>query len=306
MPAGSGVKGDPVGGGTDLLHTDDGVLAAFVFAGHRVVRAVVGHNTELVQAGFGHGDEDRVVLESPGAAAVAVAESGDGDTSLFEGYNVGKSHPRAEQALVEVARQVGGIHRGKGEEGKNKEGNKLSHIFSVIAGAPPWQATIAGNFLAAFTSRGHVLVMFGAWRWLLLLVLVVLITACSRTGRVEGRYGDAENPAILYVFGEDGSWRAEEVVEVASGVFPHGAGLRLLGTYERRGDILLLECTQVSRQEPMTGEFREESIGLPAYSHRLRVEDGALFPVAEEEGQEAAFASDINPLGARKLIPRVD
>ena len=128
------------------------------------------------------------------------------------------------------------------------------------------------------------------------------LTGCDRV-KVEGRYQDAENPAITYVFTRDGAWRAEEVLGVAAGVFPHGSGRRLEGTFGRRGDTLDLKCTTVSRQEPMTGEFCAESVDASAYSHLLRLESGALVPVAPGQTKGTVFPSDINPLGARKLVP---
>lgn len=138
-------------------------------------------------------------------------------------------------------------------------------------------------------------------------VLVVLAAALALSGcgraKIAGAYRDAENPAITYFFGDDGTWRAELRVEVDAGVFPHGSGRRLDGTFSRRGDRIDLVCTAVSRQEPTTGEFRGEGIDASAYNHVVRVEDEALVPAPAKEGAEEVFASDINPLGARKLIP---
>ena len=136
----------------------------------------------------------------------------------------------------------------------------------------------------------------------LLLALALAPAGCSR-GKVEGSYRDAENPAITYFFGADGNWRAESLVEVAAGVFPHGSGRKLEGNFRRRGDMIELVCTAVSRQEPTTGEFRDEEVDASAYNHVLRVENEALVPAPAEEGVQETFASDINPLGARKLIP---
>ena len=136
----------------------------------------------------------------------------------------------------------------------------------------------------------------------LLLIFAAVLPGCSRF-EVRGYYRDAENPAISYFFGEDGKWQAEERVEVAAGVFPHGAGRRLQGTFERRGEIIELTCTEVLRQEPITGEFREEAIDASSYKHKLRIAEGALVPEAVDDGDEPLFASDVNPLGARKLVP---
>ena len=137
---------------------------------------------------------------------------------------------------------------------------------------------------------------------LVLLAAVLALSGCGRS-KIEGSYRDAENPAITYFFGGDGTWQAERSVEVGAGVFPHGSGRRLAGSFSRRGDRVELVCIEVSRQDPMTGEFRGEGIDASAYNHILEVGNGALVPVPAEEGGEGVFASDINPLGARKLIP---
>ena len=66
--------------------------------------------------------------------------------------------------------------------------------------------------------------------------------------------------------------------------------------------MIELVCTAVARQEPTTGEFRSEETDVSAYNHVLRMENGALIPAPAKEGQEVIFASEINPLGARRLI----
>ena len=135
-----------------------------------------------------------------------------------------------------------------------------------------------------------------------LLASVALLPGCSRF-KVEGSYRDADNPAITYLFGQDGKWLAEETVEVAAGVFPHGSGRRLQGTFQRLGNVIELTCTTVLRQEPITGEFRDEPTDAASYNHKLRIVEGALVPEATEDGLDPLFASDVNPLGARKLVP---
>ena len=137
---------------------------------------------------------------------------------------------------------------------------------------------------------------------LLLLGLALAPAGCSRV-KVEGAYRDTENPGITYFFSNDGTWRAESLVEVAAGVFPHGSGRRLEGTFSRRGGRIELVCAAVSRQEPTTGRFRADEIEASAYNHALRLDGDSLVPAAAEEGQEVVFASDINPLGARRLVP---
>ena len=131
---------------------------------------------------------------------------------------------------------------------------------------------------------------------------IAVLPGCGRV-KVEGSYRDVENPAISYIFNADGTWRAEKVSEVGAGIFPHGSGRRLHGTFGRKGNIVELKCVEVSREEPMSGEFRSEPVDVSAYDHRLRVEERALVPVAAKDGAESVFASDINPLGARRLVP---
>jgi len=143
------------------------------------------------------------------------------------------------------------------------------------------------------------------FRSFLMLAVALALFGCGRA-KVAGSYRDAENPAVMYFFGEDGTWRAESLVEVAAGVFPHGSGRRLEGTFSRRGKLLELVCTAVARQEPTTGEFRSEETDVSAYNHVLRMENAALVPAPAEEGQEVVFASEINPLGARRLERQPD
>ena len=147
--------------------------------------------------------------------------------------------------------------------------------------------------------------MLGFFRCFLVLAVALALSGCDRA-KIEGPYRDVENPAITYFLGDDGTWRAESLVEVAAGVFPHGSGRRLEGTFSRRGERIDLVCAAVSRQEPTTGEFRSEETEASAYNHVLRMEDGALIPAPAKEGQEVVFASEINPLGARRLIPAGD
>ena len=147
--------------------------------------------------------------------------------------------------------------------------------------------------------------MLGFFRCFLVLAVALALSGCDRA-KIEGPYRDAENPAITYFLGDDGKWLAESLVEVAAGVFPHGSGRRLEGTFSRCGNMIELVCTTVVRQEPTTGEFRSEETDASAYNHVLRMEDGALIPAPAKEGQEVVFASEINPLGARRLIPAGD
>jgi hypothetical protein len=144
--------------------------------------------------------------------------------------------------------------------------------------------------------------MLSFFRGVFVLAVALALAGCDRA-KIEGFYRDAENPAITYFFGDDGTWRAEMLVEVAAGVFPHGSGRRLEGTFKRRGERMELVCITVLRQEPTTGEFRAEVTDTSACNHVLRMEDGALVPAPAEGGQEVVFASEINPLGARRLIP---
>jgi len=135
---------------------------------------------------------------------------------------------------------------------------------------------------------------------LILLAALVGLAACGRPS-VEGIYRDVDNSSLRYEIRPDGLWSAELVVEVPSGVFPHGASRRFLGTFVRRGDILELVCTSSDRQDPMSGEFRPEDCDLSAHHHRLRAQDGALVAVGADGQTESLFATDLNPFGARRL-----
>lgn len=137
-------------------------------------------------------------------------------------------------------------------------------------------------------------------RLVLLAALVGCLAGCGRPP-VEGNYRDVDNPSLRYEIRPDGLWSAELVVEVPSGVFPHGASQRFGGTFLRRGDMLELVCTSSDRQDPMSGEFRPEDCDLSAYHHRLRAQDGALVAVGADGQTESLFAADLNPFGARRL-----
>lgn len=118
---------------------------------------------------------------------------------------------------------------------------------------------------------------------------------------ISGSYRDEGNPSVRYDLREDGVWSAELVVDVPSGIFPHGAGQRLEGNFTRCGDVLELFCTGVSRQDPTSGEFRKADADVAAYNHRLRVETDTLVPVGTDGSTESMFATDLNPFGARRL-----
>lgn len=140
----------------------------------------------------------------------------------------------------------------------------------------------------------------------LLAVLVAVLAGCGRDNvDVEGAYRDASNPAVRYELRAGGGWAAESVVEVSAGVFPHGAGRRLEGSFTRVGDVLELVCTSAGRQDPVSGSFIEEEGDLASCNHRLLIRDGELVPIGEDGETEGLFASDLNPFGARKLVREV-
>jgi hypothetical protein len=138
---------------------------------------------------------------------------------------------------------------------------------------------------------------------------IALIAACaavlSGCGRekVDGVYRDPANPAVRYELRNGDSWSAEMVVEVPAGIFPHGAGTWLQGNYTRSGDVIELVCTSAGRRDPLSGELRADKTDPASYNHKLVLEDGALVPVGAGGEKEADFATDLNPLGARKLVP---
>ncbi|MBJ7327583.1 MAG: hypothetical protein JHC52_09605 [Chthoniobacterales bacterium] len=141
------------------------------------------------------------------------------------------------------------------------------------------------------------------WQRLLLgIVLVAIAPAGCARKEVAGNYIDAENPAIHYEFRPDGQWVGTLSLEVPGGLFAHGAGQRLEGTYRRRGDILELQCTGYFRQDPVSGEFKKErgGGGDAVSDHMFLIGEGALIPTGRKD---AVFASDLNPLGARRLQP---
>jgi len=134
------------------------------------------------------------------------------------------------------------------------------------------------------------------------LALCFGLVGCGRR-HVEGVYHDAGNPAIRYELRDGGRWFAELIVEVPSGVFPHGASRRLEGTFKRKGGIIELVCLTASRQDPISGAFRPDDSAAAEYSHFLAVEDAFLVPVGPDGKSEAFFAAELNPLGARQLVP---
>lgn len=139
-------------------------------------------------------------------------------------------------------------------------------------------------------------------RSVLALAAIASLVGCGREP-VGGTYRDAMNPGIRYEFGQDGTWSAESIVEVPAGVFPHGAGRRLAGIFTRSGDTLELVCSSATRQDPISGEFREEENDASSFSHRLLAEQGSLFPLGPNGERDSLFATDLNPLGARNLVP---
>ena len=138
-------------------------------------------------------------------------------------------------------------------------------------------------------------------RFCLLAFCCVFLSGCG-SQKVVGHFRDEAKPDLRYQFGEDGSWSAEVVVELPTGVFPHGAGRRFDGTFSRSGNVIELVCLSVERQDPTSGAYREDDVELAEYSHRLLLEEGALVPVGPDGEREALFATDLNPLGARKLV----
>lgn len=127
------------------LHFDHGILLAFVFPGHRIVRRVVAHDAELVQAGLGHGDEQHVPLKLPSAAAVTVAQTRHGNAVLFEGHDVRKSHPCAEEAFVQISGKASGVGGGNEDEG-GEEGEENFHQAFVNCAGDAWQETSPRGF----------------------------------------------------------------------------------------------------------------------------------------------------------------
>jgi hypothetical protein len=138
-------------------------------------------------------------------------------------------------------------------------------------------------------------------RVVVLAVCAALLPGCG-SQKVAGSYRDAMNPDLRYQFGEDGSWSAEVVIELPAGVFPHGAGRRFGGTFKRSGDSLDLVCLSASRQDPASGQYRNDEVDLASYAHRLLVKEDSLVPVGPNGETEGLFATDLNPLGARKLV----
>jgi len=126
-----------------------------------------------------------------------------------------------------------------------------------------------------------------------------LPAGCGRK-EISGNYRDAENPAIRYEFRPDGRWTATLSLEVPAGLFAHGAGQRLEGTYRRNGETWELTCAARFREDPVSGEFKEDRGGGSHADHMFVVREGALVPTGR---QDAVFASDLNPLGARRLEP---
>ena len=127
------------------LHFDDGILLSFVFPGHRVVHRVVAQDAELVQAGFGHGDEKHVAFELPSAATVSVAKTRHGNAILFESHDVWKPHPCSEQAFVEVSGKTPGV--GGDNEGEcGQKGEEEFHGAFVNSAGGAWQETLHRGF----------------------------------------------------------------------------------------------------------------------------------------------------------------
>ncbi len=138
-------------------------------------------------------------------------------------------------------------------------------------------------------------------RVVLILFCAALLPGCG-SQKVTGSYRDEVNQDLRYQFGEDGSWSAELAIDLPAGVFPHGAGRRFDGTFERSGDALELVCLSASRQDPASGKYRKDEVDLASFAHRLLVEEDVLVPMGPNGEREALFATDLNPLGARKLV----
>ena len=138
-------------------------------------------------------------------------------------------------------------------------------------------------------------------RLVLFAACAVILPGCGRE-RVDGAYRDSANPALRYELRNGDTWSAEMVVAVPAGVFPHGAGTWWRGNYTRSGNVIELVCTSSGRYDPLSGELREDKADPAAYNHRLAFEDGGLVPVGAKGEKEALFATDLNPLGARKLV----
>lgn len=139
-------------------------------------------------------------------------------------------------------------------------------------------------------------------RYMILVVVACLASGCGRE-RADGFYRDAENAAITYQLRADDTWVAEIAVDAGAGIFPHGFDRRLEGSWKRRGNVVVLACSAVRRQDPMTGEFAVEPGDPSAFDHRFLIAGkGRLVPVGADGRAGAGFASDLNPLGARELV----
>jgi len=135
------------------LHFDHGILLAFVFSGHRVVFRVVIEDAELVQSGFRHGDEKHIAFQLPSSAPVAAAESGKSDTVFLECHDMRKSHPSADESLVQIIGQPPGVG-GEGKRDGGKEGEEGFHATFVSCCAGRWQETLPRGFALRERLRG--------------------------------------------------------------------------------------------------------------------------------------------------------
>lgn len=131
-------------------------------------------------------------------------------------------------------------------------------------------------------------------------VCLVFLAGCGRE-TIGGAYRDVEKPSVRYELDEGGNWSAEVQVAVPSGMFAHGAGRKFSGNFTRRGNVLELVCTSASRQDPVSGKFREEPDELSSYNHFFLTQGGALVAVGSDGRTESLFASDLNPFGTRRL-----